>query len=114
EIAIEVGEWAKIGIPVVRVNMLEEHAGAFGLWLTRGGREKHQDHFPSPIFRICFHSSSRTGETERRDSRISSILASFGSALISFSVTGPSGRTGSTATETQSGSFGSGCASRVM
>jgi hypothetical protein len=59
------------------------------------------------------HSSSRTGETERRDSRISSIFASFGSPLICFSVTGASGLTGSTCTDTQFESLGSGAASRV-
>jgi hypothetical protein len=58
--------------------------------------------------RIASHSSSRTGATDSRDWRISSIFASFGSALIALRVTGPSGRTGSTATDTQSGSFGSG------
>jgi hypothetical protein len=45
---------------------------------------------------------------------MSSIFASFGSALMSFSVTGSMARTGSTRTETQSASLGSGCASRVI
>src|SRR5947209_5097749 len=59
------------------------------------------------------HSSSRTGATERRDWRISSILARRGSALISARVTGLIGRTGSTRTDTQFGSLGSGCAPRT-
>ena len=54
-----------------------------------------------------FHSSSLTGATDRRDWRISSILASRGSALISASVTGrANGLTGSTRTEIQLESLG--------
>src|SRR6185437_115060 len=81
----------------------------------RRGREQCQDRHLPPISRTTFHSSSRTGATDRRDWRISSIFESRGSALISASVTGRGrGFTGSTRTDTQSGSFGSGCASRVM
>ena len=65
--------------------------------------------FSPLICRILRHSSSRTGATDRRDWRISSIFASAGSALISASVTGRgSGRTGSTRTRTHSGALGSG------
>jgi hypothetical protein len=64
--------------------------------------------------RIDAHSSSRTGETERRDWRSISRPARRGSAFIAFSVTGrSSGHTGSTATETQFESFGSGAAARA-
>ena len=59
------------------------------------------------ISRTTFHSSSRTGATDNRDWRMSSIFASLGSALISASVTGRcSGFTGSTRARTQSGAFG--------
>ncbi len=62
---------------------------------------------PWPRSRITFHSSSVTGATDRRDWRMSSILASRGSALISLSVTGrANGWTGSTRTETQLESSG--------
>jgi len=50
-----------------------------------------------------------------RDCRISSIFASLGSALICLRVTGrSSARTGSTFTDTQSESLGSGAASRTI
>src|SRR4029078_8832209 len=66
------------------------------------------------ISRTTFHSSSVTGATDSRDWRMSSILASLRSALISASVTGRGGgRTGSTRTRTQAGALGSGSAPRV-
>ena len=56
------------------------------------------------------HSSSRTGATESRDWRISSIFARLRLGLdLGERHRPPSGRTGSTATDTQSGSLGSGC-----
>ena len=64
---------------------------------------------PSPA--SSSHSSSRTGATDRRDWRISSILASPGSALIVGQRHRlPSGRTGSTGTLTHAPSSPSGCA----
>src|SRR6478672_13177651 len=64
--------------------------------------------------RIFAHSASRTGATDSRDWRISSILARLGSALIAASVTGfASGRTGATLTDTQAGSLGSGAGPRT-
>src|ERR1043165_5186145 len=66
------------------------------------------------IPRIVIHSWSLTGETDKRERRTSSIFERLGSALIALSVTGPSGFTGSTATDTQFASFGSGWAPRLI
>src|SRR5207253_8162020 len=101
EVTVEVGKRVEVGVAVIRKGVLEEGARGRGLRLGRGRREEQQDHRPPPSSRIVFHSSSRTGATDRRDWRINSILASPGSALICLSVTGPNGRTGSTAIETQ-------------
>src|SRR4051812_41939220 len=77
-----------------------EFAGLFAVAL----HESLRSYGASAISRTFRHSSSLTGDTDSRDRRISSIFARAGSALICFSVTGPSFRTGSTATETQFGS----------
>src|SRR5439155_14884654 len=53
------------------------------LWPFRALAEVY---FATAMLRTVFHSSSRTGATDSRDWRISSILASFGSTLISASV----------------------------
>src|SRR5690348_8746182 len=92
----------------------EHEAAAADLCPVELGHAVRARYRPFASSSTTSHSSSRTGATDRRDWRISSIFARRGSALISASVTGRgSAFTGSTRTRTQSGAFGSGSASRV-
>ena len=97
---------------IFRIDPGNELARRFGRW--RGASASAtQDHLPA-MSSTLRHSSSRTGATDRRDWRISSIFGELGLGLDVLQRDRADLRTGSTRTDTQSASLGSGRASRVI